>query len=415
MRFLHTADWHIGQLFHEYDRTYEHQQFLDWLVATLQIAHIDVLLISGDVFDLANPSAAAIRLFYTFLNKATADCPKLQIIVTAGNHDSAARLEAPKPLLASSNIHIIGLVPRTDDGFIDYEALTIPIYAEDRSIFGWCLAVPFLRMGDYPDLPASKNGSYVDGVCALYDAAFQYADNKRDANQPIIALGHLHALNAEVTDLDKSERLIMGGVEYIPGTAFHKDLSYVALGHIHKAQKIGGNTEIRYSGSPIPMSFGERGYQHQVIVFDLNSDGQASNIERLEVPLTIPLLSVPAKHAPLDEVLKDLARLEGADNQPMHLATYLQVKVLLDGPEPALRYKIEQAIEGKYVRLARIDVRYPKRAEESKGLISPEVLLSLSPLDILSKYYKKKYGVELPSSYEVNFREVANAIEQKEQ
>ena len=332
MRFLHTADWHIGQLFHEYDRTFEHQQFLDWLVETLHKEQIDVLLISGDVFDLANPSAAAIRLFYTFLNRATAECPQLQVIVTAGNHDSAARLEAPKPLLASSNIHIIGLVPRTEAGLINYEALTIPIYGADKSVFGWCLAVPFLRMGDYPDMPAGKNGSYVDGICVLYEQAFQYADSKREANQPVIALGHLHALNAEVTDLDKSERLIMGGVEYIPGTAFHKDLSYVALGHIHKAQKIGGNTEIRYSGSPIPMSFGERGYQHQVMVFDLEADGKAVNIERLEVPITIPLLSIPDKHASIDEVLRALAKLENTDNRPMHLATYLQVKVLLEVP-----------------------------------------------------------------------------------
>lgn len=415
MRFLHTADWHIGQLFHEYDRMFEHQQFLDWLVETLQSRQIDVLLISGDVFDLANPSASAIRLFYTFLNQATAKCPQLQVIVTAGNHDSAARLEAPKPLLSSSNIHIIGLVPRTEEGAIDYEALTIPILAADGNVFGWCLAVPFLRMGDYPDVTASKNGSYVDGVCALYDEAFQYADTKRKANQPVIALGHLHALNAEVTDLDKSERLIMGGVEYIPGKAFHKDLSYVALGHIHKAQKIGGNTEIRYSGSPIPMSFGERGYQHQVMVFDLAADGQVANLERLEVPLSIPLLSIPDKHAPVDEVLKALLNLDKSDNRPMYLATYLQVKVLLDGPEPALRYKIEQALEGKYVRLVRIDVRYPKSAEESKGLVSPEMLHSLSPLEIFAKYYEKKYNGTVPSILEDHFKEVANTIEQKEQ
>jgi DNA repair protein SbcD/Mre11 len=414
MRFLHTADWHIGQLFHEYDRTYEHQQFLDWLVETLQSQQIDVLLISGDVFDLANPSAAAIRLFYTFLNQATAKCPQLQVIVTAGNHDSAARLEAPKPLLSSSNIHIIGLVPRTDEGLIDYEALTIPIAQPDGSIFGWCLAVPFLRMGDYPDMPASKNGSYVDGVCALYDETFKYADNISQPNQPIIALGHLHALNAEVTDLDKSERLIMGGVEYIPGTAFHAGLSYVALGHIHKAQKIGGNTEIRYSGSPIPMSFGERGYQHQVLVFDLSSDGQVTNLERLEVPLSIALQSIPDKHAPLDEVLKALYKLDNSDNRPMQFSTYLQVKVLLDGPEPALRHKIDQALEGKYVRLARIDVRYPKREGETKELLSPELLLSLSPLEIFSKHYEKKYNRKLPQILEDNFKEVAITIEQKE-
>src|SRR5690606_39843284 len=94
MNILHTADWHLGQLFHEYDRTYEHQQFLDWLVHRLQREDVDVLLISGDVFDLSNPAAATIRQFYTFLNQASKACPNLQIIITAGNHDSASRLRS---------------------------------------------------------------------------------------------------------------------------------------------------------------------------------------------------------------------------------------------------------------------------------------------------------------------------------
>src|SRR5690606_18891605 len=112
MNILHTADWHLGQLFYEYDRAYEHQQFLDWLVQTLQQEAVDVLLISGDVFDSANPSAATVRQFYTFLNQASKACPGLQIVVTAGNHDSATRLESPKPLLESSHIHIIGVVEK---------------------------------------------------------------------------------------------------------------------------------------------------------------------------------------------------------------------------------------------------------------------------------------------------------------
>ncbi|HEY2582745.1 MAG TPA: exonuclease subunit SbcD, partial [Mucilaginibacter sp.] len=108
MKILHTADWHIGQLFHEYDRTYEHQKFLEWLVQIIKDQQIDVLLISGDIFDLSNPAAGSVKMFYTFLNRSVKANPQIQIIVTAGNHDSATRLESPKPLLESSNIHIVG-------------------------------------------------------------------------------------------------------------------------------------------------------------------------------------------------------------------------------------------------------------------------------------------------------------------
>src|SRR6185312_8473743 len=139
MRILHTADWHIGQLFHEYDRTYEHQQFLNWLVKTLHGELVDILLISGDVFDLSNPSAAAIKMFYTFLNRAVKINPELQIIITAGNHDSASRLESPKPLLESSNIHIIGVVKKDANGNIDYEKMIIPLKGKKGNIKAWCM------------------------------------------------------------------------------------------------------------------------------------------------------------------------------------------------------------------------------------------------------------------------------------
>ena len=125
MKILHTADWHIGQLFYEYDRTHEHQQFLNWLVETLINEQVELLLISGDIFDLSNPSAASIKMFYSFLNQAVKGNPYLQIIVTAGNHDSAARLESPKPLLESSNIHIIGVIEKDENGIIDYSKITI--------------------------------------------------------------------------------------------------------------------------------------------------------------------------------------------------------------------------------------------------------------------------------------------------
>ncbi|MET0466438.1 MAG: exonuclease subunit SbcD [Chitinophagaceae bacterium] len=105
MRILHTADWHISQLFHEYDRTYEHQQFLNWLLNTLESDHVDVLLISGEVFDLSNPSASAVKMFYSFLNQAMKANPNLQIIATAGNHDFGPRLKLPNPLLELSNTY----------------------------------------------------------------------------------------------------------------------------------------------------------------------------------------------------------------------------------------------------------------------------------------------------------------------
>lgn len=408
MKILHTADWHIGQLFHEYDRTPEHQQFLNWLVQTIQNEQVEVLLISGDVFDISNPAAASIKMFYTFLNGATKANPNLQIIITAGNHDSAARLEAPKPLLESSNVHIIGLVEKDADGNINYEKLLVPIHDASGYVKIWCLAVPFLRMGDYPAIADCAN-PYTEGVTALYEEAFQYASLKKQNGQSIIAMGHLHTHHAEISDLDKTERLIMGGVECIPATAFHPDLKYVALGHIHKAQRIGGKEHIRYSGSPLPMSFSELNYKHQVIVFELEEE--ISNLKSIEIPLFVPLLRIPLKPLPLHEVIALLEQLPIMD-QHSELSPYLEVRVLLDGPEPALRHKIETALIGKQVRLAKIDVSYLASAGQKDEFITQEKLSELQPLDVFNKIYQSRYNSEVPPTILQLFQQVAQEVNQ---
>lgn len=408
MKILHTADWHIGQLFHEYDRSYEHQQFLNWLVQLLQTKQIDVLLISGDVFDISNPSAQSIRMFYMFLNQATTANPGLQIIITAGNHDSASRLEAPKPLLQSSNVHIIGLVEKDAEGNIDYEKLLVPIYDASGNIRIYCLAIPFLRMGDYPTIADCAN-PYTEGVTELYNEAFAYAQQKKQNGQVIIAMGHLHTHHAEITELDKTERLIMGGVECIPATAFHPDIKYVALGHIHKAQKIGGKEHVRYSGSPLPMSFSEINYKHQVIVFDLNQE--INNLEAVEIPLFIPLQRIPISHQPLHEVVALLAKLPEKDSAS-ETTPYLEVRVLLDGPEPALRHKVETALVGKNVRLAKIDVKYPASSQEAPEFITPEKLNELQPIDVFGKVYQSRYNSEVPTEILQLFQQVAQEVTQ---
>lgn len=408
MKILHTADWHIGQLFHEYDRTYEHQQFLNWLVDTLQTEQIDVLLISGDVFDISNPSASSIKMFYSFLNKATRVNPDLQIIITAGNHDSASRLEAPKPLLESSNVHIIGLVDKDAEGNIDYQKLLVPIHDDSKNVKIWCLAIPFLRMGDYPNILNCTN-PYTEGVTALYNDAFEYASLKKQDGQTIIAMGHLHIHHAEVSDLDKTERLIMGGVECIPATAFHQDIKYVALGHIHKAQRIGGKEHIRYSGSPLPMSFSELNYKHQVIVFEL--DEEISELKLIEIPLSVPLQRIPQTPLPLHEVIGLLDNLPIMDNN-LQTVPFLEVRILLDGPEPALRHKVEMALAGKRVRLAKIDVKYPASTLQAPEFITPDELSELQPIDVFGKVYQSRYNIDVPNDILQLFKQVAEEVNQ---
>ncbi len=398
MRFLHTADWHLGQLFHEYERTYEHEQFLKWLLETLKSEKIDVLLHSGDIFDHSNPSAASVKMFYSFLSNVIKTCPDIQIVVIAGNHDSAARLETPKPLLESSNIHIVGLIERDNNGAIDYDKMIVPLKDSNGAISVLCLAIPFLRLGDYPSVPGAKS-PYTEGVTAFYREFYERAEQIKVEGQSVIAMGHLHALNADLTDLDEeTERAIMGGVEGIAPNAFHDNIKYVALGHIHKAQAIGGRESVRYSGSPIPLSFSEHNYQHQVVVFDIINDN-LQDLRAIDVPVSIPLQRIPEFHKPLESVLEELRAMPVYEGEP-HLAPYLLVRVLLSGPEPALRHKIDKALEGKNARFLKIDTKQAGGTDKEENddlLMGIEKLKELSPMELFLRTYKKSNYTEDPN------------------
>ena len=219
MKIIHTADWHLGQTFFNYDRSREYAVFLDWLCNTIKERGTELLLIAGDVFDSPNPSAESQRMYYHFLKRVTEENRNLQIIVTAGNHDSAARIEAPAPLLNIFNIHISGIV-HYHDTEIDYDRMIVPI-----ADGGCCLAVPYLRHNDHPEAE-----SYNEGVAMMYAELYRRATAK--GYSPIIAMGHLQASGATVSVGDSSEHAIIGGMEGIEAQFVNEGIAYTALGHL---------------------------------------------------------------------------------------------------------------------------------------------------------------------------------------
>jgi exonuclease SbcD len=299
--------------------------------------------------------------------------------------------------LEAFNITVVGNIPRNAEQEIDFSKLIIPLKTRNGNQEALCMAIPFLRQGDYPILPNSTQ-PYSDGVSKLYEDAFNYAKKCLKPNEGIVAMGHLHTLNAVPSTDDKSERIIMGGIEFVPASAFNPDIAYTALGHIHKAQKVAQKDNIRYSGSPIPMSFSELNYKHQIIYFELDK-GISKSIQGIEIPLLIPLKIIPAKPQKLTEVLAEIEKLPGQTND-FHLSPYLEIQVLIDGPEPSLKFQLERALEGKNVRLARIKTfsrQNLTKDELVKNSSESEELKNIKPLDLFYKVYQQKYDGQLPA------------------
>lgn len=410
MKIIHTADWHLGQTFFGYDRTAEHQAFLDWLSQQISYNQIDALLICGDIFDVANPSAQSQRQFYRFLQSITEAHPHLQVVIIAGNHDSAARLEIPIPLLEDRNTHIRGSVIRNEQGEIDTDHLLIPLYNKEGECEAWCLAVPYLRQGDYPRTTTTESDPYLSGVKSLYHLLLEAAEQRRTPPQAIIAMGHLQTINCTLSEDDPSERLIIGGLEGLPADIFDSRITYTALGHIHREQQVSGRKEVHYAGSPIPMSFAEENYRHGVLLFETRQ-GRLTGQEKLVFTPLCNLLRIPRHPLPIDEVLQQLASLP--DARPGSLAPYLEVRVLLTEPEPSLRNRIEEIVSSKHVRLTRVLPFYPASPtkENNAGFIPTEHLMD--PWKIMQLVYENKYGSAIPDELAGLFHQVLEEAHQK--
>jgi exonuclease SbcD len=405
MRLLHTSDWHLGQSLHNFDRHYEHQRFLDWLLDTIVAEQADALLIAGDIFDNANPSAASQRQLYGFLQQARARAPQLDLIVIAGNHDSPGRLEAPGPLLEAHGTQVVGAVARDAAGAIDVSRMVLPLTRRDGQVAAWCLAVPFLRPGDVPRVeapvadgaaPDAEDGRpdpYLAGIAELYRQALAQAQSLCQPGQAIVAMGHCHMVDGQMSQ-DSERRIVIGGTEMLPAGMFAPPIAYAALGHLHLAQHVGAHEHLRYCGSPIPLSFAEVDYQHQILRIDLDG-GAVAAIAPIAIPRAVQLLRIPARPAPLADVLQALAALDIEDAPPEE-QPLIEVRVRLDAPEPGLRARIEEALQGKPVRLAKIETSSAARASLEDAAMSLDQLDRLQPDDIFRRLYLQKFGSAVP-------------------
>jgi len=369
MRILHTADWHLGGRLVERDRLPEHAAFLDWLIDTLRTLRIDALLVSGDIFDAANPPQDAVALYFDFL-KRLADLKTVKAVITGGNHDSASHLNAPRELLRRFEVHVFG---HAGDNVVDLGGAVIA-------------AVPFLRERDLREAAAGETMAAVHeqvraAIRAHYTA--QLAACRVIANgRPVIAMGHLTVLGATTSD---SERDIHIGNLGAVGADLFDGFDYTALGHLHRPQRIASIDTIRYSGSPIALSFSEAADAKSVVIIDT----QGMKIELLPIPTTRALVRVTANRATLAADLTTIA----AD-------AWAEVTVKLDAPEPDLDRQVRDAAQGRF-EVLKVLADLPL-TETSAWQSTGPTLSELQPRDVFRELLNEKQieGEELGAVFD---------------
>ncbi len=313
MKILHTADWHIGKVLHKHPLEEEHNLFFEWLLETITKEKIDLLLVSGDIFDLANPAAKDRKLYYNFLSQLIGT--QTRVIITGGNHDSIGVLNAPSEVLNALDIHVIGgakenlkdeLIEIKDDtGKLALVVAAIP-YLRDRD----------LRQNDASHQQSSRVEAVRSGIKKHYDDIAKLAKESYP-DIPLIGMGHLYTKGSITSE---SEREIQIGNEAaVEAKHFSKSFDYLALGHIHRPQVIDKNEFIRYSGSPIALSFSEQTHNKVVLIVTVDE----SNVDK---PQVIP---VPTFRA-LNKVSGTLASVTQQLNEYQvegMLSTFMEIEV----------------------------------------------------------------------------------------
>ncbi|NOH95802.1 exonuclease subunit SbcD [Vibrio sp. 99-70-13A1] len=373
MRILHTSDWHFGQNFFTKSRKNEHQLFIQWLLKQVTAFDINAVIVAGDVFDTGAPPSYAREMY----NQFVVDLNQLgcQLVVLGGNHDSVSTLNESKQLLACLNTHVIA---NTSD---DLDSQIIPLMNKDK-VGAYLCAVPFVRARDVVSSQAGESGAdkqqaLGQAISQHYHSLYDHANEMRQSNQlsiPIVATGHLTALG--VTTSESVRDIYIGTLDGFDAKGF-PPADYIALGHIHRPQIVAKKQHIRYSGSPIPLSFDELKSEKQVVMVEFEAD-KVSVIETISVPRFQAMESVKGDLQEVESKLKELATDYSEEN------VWVSVEVKVQDYLSDLQNRIQDMVEG-----TNIEVLQLRRAREnysaSLSQQNNETLAELTPFDVFSK------------------------------
>ena len=397
MKIVHTSDWHIGRALYGRKRYAEFEAFLSWLADLLDREDIDVLLVAGDVFDNSTPSNYAQGLYYRFLCRVAA-FPKRHVVVTAGNHDSPSFLNAPRELLKFLNVHVVGSAADTPEDEV------IVINGPDQEPSLIVCAVPYLRDRDIRTAEAGesvedKERKIIEGIRAHYRMVGEAAEHKRARlNKPacIVAMGHLFTAGGQTVDGDGVRELYIGSLAQVKSDVFPESIDYLALGHLHVPQRVGGSDFIRYSGSPLPIGFGEAQQEKNVLLVELSDD----------IPL-VTNVPVP-RFQELKTLRGDWQTIAGDIDDLKKEGSTAWLEIVYEGGEIAgsLRERLDEAIEGTGLEILRV---------KNKGVLelamkSMDTEETLDDLDVTDVFKRCLESHEVPEDQQQNllsaYREV---------
>jgi exonuclease SbcD len=405
MNILHTADWHLGKKLEQCERTEEHQDFLDWLIAKLTQECIDVLIVAGDVFDTGTPSNTALEQYYRFLAQVNTTCCR-EVVIIGGNHDSISTLNAPKYLLKCFDVHVMGGVPEV------FTEQIIKINDANGNLSLVICAVPFLRDRDIRlsvagETAEAREERIKQGICNHYNEFKVHIADFKATGIPVLATGHLFAAGSSTSESEKD--IHVGNLGQVSGDQFPVEFNYIALGHIHRPQVVNKLEHVRYSGSPIPLSFSENDDRKQVIILEFVAN-ELTRLEPHEVPCTRKLIRIKGN---LETVINKVMALE---DPQLKYPAWVELQVNTDKTIVNLEEQLEE-LKGRKPFIERFFSRQIKeRASLPLDQLEEEILTltELDPKAVFLKRCEAEAGEESLKLLMQTFDEVLELMKQKE-
>ena len=405
MKILHTSDWHLGHTLYDLDRSIEQKAFLKQLAQIVQDEKPDAMVVSGDIYHTATPSAAAQRMYTDGLMKIHQANPTMAIVVTAGNHDSSSKLEVSSNLWDVVNVKTIGTFESVNDAF-NYDKLIIEVKDANGHLQGYVVAVPHCYPNNFPIL---REDTTRDMRQTHFFQTILAEVKKRNVQQlPVVLMAHLSATGCDITGHSET----VGGIEYVDIQEFGADFNYLALGHIHCPQTLKNTQErARYCGSPLPINFDEN-YPHSVSIVTLAS-GETPVIELRYIKNLKPLLTIPKEPAELEEALLQLDK-NIKDDEEAYIRLNLLVKdyLALDAKEQA-----SEVLRNKKAKLCTFKISnvYQSAADDDKPKLTLEQIQEISPMDIAQLFYEQKYGHTMSDEHVERMQIAIQQIKEEEQ
>jgi len=403
MRIIHSSDWHLGQRLLFNERGEEQQLALQWLRETIIQEQADALIVAGDIFDNGNPPHPARKLYYNFLTGLLHTSCR-HIIIVGGNHDSAGMLDAPRELLEYLNIRVVGAASE------NLEQDCLQLKNGHGALEAVVAAIPFLRDRDLS--PSVSGESTLDriqriqaGIRQRYQDMGALVEPFSTQNVPILATGHLYAQGAQASD--KQDNIYIGNTENLDVDTVPNVFAYVALGHIHRPQAVGGKNHVRYSGSLIPLSFSETKDEKGVYCLDFVG-ATLQDLRFIPAPTFRRLKTIQGTLEEVENKLLAFASKDREEDLPAWVEVIVESPVFI----PQLDSHLRTYVKDLPLEILKIRLERQYRALDEQLEQAVESLESLDVMEVFRKRAEKDQRSEEEwTELETTFRELLESIE----